>query len=269
MHNTTFIENLDRMLPGQAAGSKRKSNEAAAEVDLDEIDCYGMHIDLNCDQVRRRIRTYLDSGEMKVGEFCSAIGVSNKSLNDFLRQSGRMKGSGSASYDGAWEFFKKREIAGLKMPKKKQKTTATEKSGNSTSGSTKKTVPTAPADISRIELAGQDDDDVPVFDTCDEVRRKISAHMTKPGVTKAQFCRDLRAQLHSPSAPANIQSSQLDSFRNKKGPNAGNTSSVYYAAYVFFEKCRLAEGKPKSKHRATMESVWPGGVDRERDGNRG
>ena len=35
---------------------------------------------------------------MKVGEFCKEIGVSNKSLNSFLGQSGKMKGSGCAAY---------------------------------------------------------------------------------------------------------------------------------------------------------------------------
>ena len=44
---------------------------------------------------------------MKFGEFCNAIGVSNKSLNDFLRQSGQMKGSGSAAYKEGWEFSRK------------------------------------------------------------------------------------------------------------------------------------------------------------------
>jgi hypothetical protein len=33
---------------------------------------------------------------------------------------------------------------------------------------------------------------------------------------------------------------------------------VFYAAYVFFEKVRLAEGKPKSKHRVEMEEIWGG-----------
>jgi hypothetical protein len=33
---------------------------------------------------------------------------------------------------------------------------------------------------------------------------------------------------------------------------------VFYAAYVFFEKLRLAEGKQKSKHRLEMEEIWGG-----------
>ena len=240
---------------------KRKSDSAEAPIDLDDIDCEGMLVDQNCDQVRRKIRRFLDSGAMKVGEFCNAIGVSNKSLNDFLRQSGAMKGSGSATYDGAWEFFKKREIVGLKMPNKKQKTSTSDNATSSaTNGAARKTGNDAPVDISSIYLHQEEFDDVPVYDTCDEVRRKINNHLKKSNVTQAQFCRDLSAQLHSGQS---IQSAQLGSFRNKKGANAGNMSSVYYAAYVFCEKLRIKEGKAKSMHRLDMEDIWPGGTDRE------
>ena len=229
-------------VPHNAASKKRKSNDSAAleNNDLDDIDCEGMVMDQNCDQVRRKIRRHLDSGA-KVGEFCNAIGVSNKSLNDFLRQSGKMKGSGSATYDGAWEFFKKREMAGIKIPNKKQKTVASVDSSGSkaASTSTKEASNSGREDISAVHLDGEVNDEVPVYDTCDEIRRKISAHLQKSGVTKAQFCRDLHAQLRSISAPSQIQSSQLDRFRGNKGPNAGNTSSVRIA----FDHCvKTVEG---------------------------
>lgn len=45
--------------------------------------------------------------------------------------------------------------------------------------------------------------------------------------------------------------------RQKRGDN-----KIFYAGYVFFEKKRIAEGKPKSKKRHEMEEIWPGGVDR-------
>lgn len=54
----------------------------------------------------------------------------------------------------------------------------------------------------------------------------------------------------------------MQSFRGKKGPDAGNTSSVFYSAYVFFEKIRIKQGKPKSQKRKEMEEVWgPDGFD--------
>ena len=221
-------------------------------MNLDDIDCDGMIVDQNCDQVRRKIRQYLDSGEKK-GEFCRAIGVSDKSLNGFLGQSGAMKGSGSDAFTGAWEFFKKREIAGVKMPSKKQKADASSGTGaaneeTAAKKNVKKAGNTAGLDLSSVELPGEQNDSVPVQDTCDEVRRKINAHLKLPGVTQAQFCRDMQSVVRS----GNPSTTTLSSFRGKKGPSAGNTSNVYYAAYVFFEKMRIQQGKAKSKHRLEM-----------------
>ena len=127
----------------------------------------------------------------------------------------------------------------------------------------------ADLDISTIHLAGEEYDDVHVYDSCDEVRRKISAHLKKPGVTQAQFCRDMHAQLRAANVPAKIQSSQLGRFQDNKGPKSGATSSVCYAAYMFFEKERIKGGEQKSKHRQEMERIWSNGAGREHDGRRG
>ena len=90
-------------------------------------------------------------------------------------------------------------------------------------------------------------------DTCADFRRKISAYLRESGNTQAQFCRDLYAQLHGPDKGASVQSSQLQRFRGKSGANEGGDSKVFYAGYVFFEKKRIAEKKPKSKKRLEME----------------
>ncbi|KAK3941114.1 hypothetical protein QBC46DRAFT_110265 [Diplogelasinospora grovesii] len=232
----------------------------------------------NCDQVRRKINRVLDSGAITKTAFAKELGVSAKSLSGFLGEHGMYKGSGYAAYDSAWEFFEKRKMAGVPMPTvKKAKPTPSDHPSSSTTGISTSTsaagkgkgVSTAPVDISDIYLDGEEEDDVSVYETCDEVRRRINAHLKKPGVTQAQFCRDIYAQLHGPNKPSQIQSSQLARFRGMKGPNAGATSTVFYAAYVFFEKIRIKEGKPKTKHRRDMEDIWEhrGGFDRERDAN--
>lgn len=109
---------------------------------------------------------------------------------------------------------------------------------------------------------GEETDSVPVYDTCDDIRRQITAYLKKPGITQAQFGRDLLKQFHTDRAPKGISGSQMQAFRGKKGPDAGNTSSVFYGAYVFFEKMRIKQNKPKSEKRKEMEEVWgPGGFD--------
>lgn len=249
-----------------ASSSKKRKSEASSDdaiaaykQNLDHIDTEGMIVDKDCTAVRALIRKVIDRGIFKKGEFCDTIGVSSNAVNRFLEQSGRDKGMFSDTYTEAWAWFKQREIAGLSMPaasaesKKKAKTAAAR-------------VSNANADLNNIHLDDEETDSVPIYDSCDVVRKKITAHLNTPGLTAAQFCRDLYAQLKAPSCKS-IQATMLTAFRKKKGPLAGCTSSVYYAAYVYFEKLRLAEGKPKSKHRLDMEGIYPGGVDREKDPN--
>lgn len=76
-------------------------------------------------------------------------------------------------------------------------------------------------------------------------------------MTAASFLRSICAQYHL--KPRQIQSKQLTDFRNKKGPEAGNTSAVFYGSYVFFEKIRIKEGKEKTKKRLENEREYAGG----------
>ncbi|ROV92317.1 hypothetical protein VSDG_07303 [Cytospora chrysosperma] len=255
-----------------AAGNSRKRKSettleediAAYKQDLSHIDVDDMYIDLTCNQVRSRINKVIDSGIMKKGEFCTAIGSSNNSVNTFLKKSGSMDGSQSDAYGSAWAWFKQRELAGLKMP---------DSTGTTARPAAKKTKTTAASsatpDLNSIHLEGEETDSVLIYESCDEIRKKISAHLKTPGLTQAQFCRDLYAQLKAPTCKA-IQTKQLNDFRGKKGAISGCTSSVFYAAYVYFEKLRIAKGKPKSAHRLEMESIYPGeGLSRDNDGRNG
>lgn len=117
-------------------------------------------------------------------------------------------------------------------------------------------------DISNILLDGEDDNAVPIYDTCDEIRRKINGHLIRtPGLTEAEFRRALFAQLHKSKAKG-IQVKQMSDFRAALGPRAGIKSSVFYAAYVYFEKLRLARGEHESGHREMMEYKYPDWYDR-------
>jgi hypothetical protein len=218
-----------------------------------------MYIDKNCDQIRRLIRNLIDSGEMKVGEFQRKIGVSSPAYGRFMAQGGLDKGAGCDTYFEAWKYFKRRELKGIKMPTKKRAKTVASSATATAKGTTNAKAGSETAngkDLSDIHLEGEEEDDVPVLDTCDEIRKKINAHLRKDGIIAAAFLRDLQAQYHTAKAPTKIQSSQLTKFRNRKGPTSGNTSSVFYASYCFFEKLRIAEGKKKSDHRLDMEDIY-------------
>lgn len=193
---------------------------------------------------------------MKVGVFCNTIGVSNVAYNRFLKQSSPTKGSQSDVFSGAWDYFTKREFAGIKLPIKSSSAASAAKKAKTAAGDEDGS---AKVDITGIHLPDEEFDEVPIYDTCDNVRKKIDFHLRRPSVTQAQFCRDLHAQLHT---GVGVQSKQLSDFRGKKDGDAGAASSVFYAAYVFFEKMRIADGKPKTKKREEMERVWPDGFER-------
>lgn len=96
-----------------AARRKRKAPGPPvdeASIDLDDFNVEDVPMTENCDQVRRKINRMLDAGGM----------TKTKSLANFLAMHGAFKGANSASYDNAWAYFKKREMAGLKLPVKKK-----------------------------------------------------------------------------------------------------------------------------------------------------
>ncbi|KAM0718688.1 hypothetical protein Q7P37_005759 [Cladosporium fusiforme] len=226
-------------------GTKRKSPEGEGDenhVDLEDIDIDGTPI-------------------------TDAINMSNNAYNRFVHQSGPTKGLQSDFFMEASGYFKKREIAGIPLPTARSKKAKTESNKNgekSDSGAKKKDSKAAAnnRDFLNTELPGESTDSVPVYDTCADVRRKISAHLREPKVTQAQFRRDLHDQMHTDLKGASLSPNSLQTFRSHSGANEGGESKVFYAAYVFFEKKRVAENKPKSKKRLEMEKIWPKGVDR-------
>jgi len=193
---------------------------------------------------------------MKKGEFEKAIGCSGKSVNNFLGQNGPTKGMGSDTYNNAFVFFKKRELQGIKPPRKK----------------VKKADEQPKIDVSDVHLDGEDTGEVEVYETCDEVRKKVNAYLRQPNVTQAGFCREISKTFQNGKK---VIPKTLTDFLSKKGPSAGNTSAAFYAAYVYFEKLRIKEGKPKSKFREEMEEIWNGrsggrrGFDTKTPSNRG
>ncbi|KAK9771643.1 putative Conserved oligomeric Golgi complex subunit 5 [Seiridium cardinale] len=121
-----------------------------------------------------------------------------------------------------------------------------------------KDAPTA-ADLSDIHLDGEIDENVKIYDTCDDIRKKINGHLKN--TTQAAFARELSDLLpHS-----KINASHVGRYLKMKGPKAGGHNPVFYAAYVYFEKLRIKQGKKKSAKREKMEDNWDkkGGFPRE------
>ena len=197
---------------------------------------------------------------MTVTEMQGAIGVSSNSYYNFMKQSGPTKGTMSDAYMGAFEFFKKRELAGLKMPRKKKAKSDSPVSKKDNAGvaggrQKSKAGKEQDLDVSEIHLEGEQTDRVPIYLTCDDVRRQINDHLRNTSATQASFCRTVASMYTSPPSQGTKPSS-LKTFLSAGGVLMGASSPIFYGSYVYFEKLRIKQNKPKSKKRREMEEVW-------------
>eukprot|EP01031_Cornospumella_fuschlensis_P033561 gene33561-40600_t len=87
-----------------------------------------------------------------------------------------------------------------------------------------------------------------VYDDCDEIRRKIAVITQSNCISKGDFYDAI-----------GVQAAQISKFLAKKGANEGAGGNVYPHAYEFFEKLRLALGKPKTAKRKSNEAKNPHG----------
>lgn len=103
-------------------------------------------------------------------------------------------------------------------------------------------------DFLQTELPGEPTDSVPVYDTCDDVRRKVAAWLREPKVTQAQFCRDLHAQMHTDEKKgASASANSLQSFRGHSGPVEGGTAK--FSTRLMFSSRRRGWQRGRAKRR--------------------
>ncbi|CEL05775.1 hypothetical protein ASPCAL06890 [Aspergillus calidoustus] len=233
------------------AALEETSDKASSLSDIDSDDERLDEIKWDCNQIRRKVTALIDSKQMKVADFLRAANLTSRAYYVFMKQNGKHAGQRSSVYVGAHRFFLKREILGMNRKK--------------VSAPSKKARLDAEAmyNVRAITLEGEEEGNVPVYDTCDEIRKKIRACLQDSGMTKTAFCREIsktpirdqygHVGLRTTSP---LQTATLTSFLSKKGPKEGNQSMIFYAAYVFFEKLWVRDGKPKTEFREEMEDVW-------------
>lgn len=104
---------------------------------------------------------------------------------------------------------------------------------------------------------------MPIFDTCDDIRKKIHQHLARPGVTQASFSRELTELMPHQK----VQPRHIAQFLKFKGPRGGGHSPAFYTGYVYFEKLRIQQGKKKSAKREKLEEAWKGEGGFRREGS--
>jgi len=203
----------------------------------------------SCDNIRKKINMFLATKEMTQAEFLKQIGdVNSNSFRRFMELKGPHSGCNNGTYLGALEFFQNREAeqkaikAAAKVNRKRKRNEPDENTPS-------------PHPLANDEIVSQildvELEDENVYDNCDEVRRKLSVLIQSPGMTQTRVCNKL----------IECNSNALNKFLSKKGWNQGAGSDVYENAYLFFEKVRIFNKEPKSKHRVKSEAENPAGYD--------
>ncbi|PRP73138.1 hypothetical protein PROFUN_03452 [Planoprotostelium fungivorum] len=90
----------------------------------------------------------------------------------------------------------------------------------------------------------EEDGELHIYDDCNEIRRKIKAMLAK-GQKITPWLREI----------GGVNSNSYQQFMKAKGPTGGCQNRTYRAAYEYFERQRIAEGKPKSKKRLDAEAA--------------
>jgi len=107
-----------------------------------------------------------------------------------------------------------------------------------------------PKTWNEVVLENEDEEGgVPVYDDCNEIRRKIRLLQKQPDFKITTWLRDI----------GKVNNNSYQRFMKASGPTGGAGNGTYYAAYVYFEKVRILEGKKKTAKRQRNEVEHPDG----------
>ncbi|OWY98170.1 hypothetical protein PHMEG_00031128 [Phytophthora megakarya] len=187
---------------------------------------------------------------MTQSAFLKLCNINSNWYDRFMNLKGSYTGCDNQTCEDAAIFFYRREkqqeqektkIKAMKPKDRKRKTTE-EKEQKSKK---LKTGDELLKKIEQVQLPDMDEQgNVPVYDDCDEIRKKINYYLGEKTVTKAAFLRAL----------GDVNSNSLRSFMNlKRDVGSGAANVVYRTTYIFFEKKRILEDGKKNKKRLENE----------------
>jgi hypothetical protein len=221
----------------------------------------------SCDSLRKKITLYLGTKEQTQTAWLREIGVSPPSFASFMKQKGTWKGTGNGTFWGATRFFQRREAAAQAQKKAVPASERKRKSADEAAerAAKKRAGEALLARIAATELEQLDENgSAVVYDDCDDVRRACAAFLAEGLTSQAAFL----AALEPRGPPVNGNS--LGSFLRGKGAMDGSGNKTYRLAYAFFERRRIAEGRPKSAKRLRSEAEFgPAGRSTQTDWSKG
>jgi len=210
----------------------------------------------SCNVIRGKIRAMLAEGDVKVTHWLKQINVNSNSYQRFMKLKGTWNGTGNGTYWGAMRYFKKQKK--IKDSMSKNDKIKLKKSKDKKNNENKIIIENMMNKIKKIEK--DYDNNGPIYDDCNEIRKKIKAFLGKGLMKHSQFFKILGE---------NLQHNSFNKFMSF-GPErlSGASNKTYRLAYHFFEKLRLSEGKTKTKKRLKNEAEFPDGFPLRHDDGR-
>lgn len=221
----------------------------------------------SCDSLRKKITLYLGTKEQTQTAWLRDIGVSPPSFASFMKQKGTWTGTGNGTFWGATRFFQRREAAckaaAQAVPACERKRKTADEAGARAAKKRAGEALLARLAATALEQVDENGGAV-VYDDCDDVRRACAAFLAEGLTTQAAFL----AALEPRGPPVNGNS--LGSFLRGKGASDGAGNMTYRLAYAFFERRRIADGRPKSAKRLRAEAEFgPAGRSTQADHSKG
>jgi len=202
--------------------------------------------------IRSELQKYIDeckaAGTMTQTRIIEKMGVNNNTFRRFMNPK-TYKDQWSATQNGTY-WAAAKLLAEVKYENEKRgiKRKSSSSSDSDNGNSSKISKAEAIAFLDRINAVEDVTDDDAVFDSCPQIVVKIKAFLQRDGMTKTHLLRAL----------GNLNSNSMNRFLMGKGQDQCS-NVTYKAAYVFFEKLRILEGREKSSARLKNEAEHPNG----------
>ena len=207
----------------------------------------------DCDYVRGKISEFLAEKTMTQLEFLKIISCSTDSLRRFMKLKGNWNGTHNSVYWAAKKYFlsiSQESESSAKKRKWEQEQLNQLKKTKLQMKLEKRALKSYNKDLFEsvldIQLLGENESKVPVYDSCDEIREKSLDFIDQCGLRTKEWLRLI----------GNVNTKSWNDFLSYQGEKAGASNRSYYYSYVFLEKVRIVRNDEKSPSRLLAEQQF-------------
>merc|ERR1712087_71878 len=189
-------------------------------------------------------------GDFKISHWLKEVNVNSNSYRRFIKLKGPWNGTQNGTYWAALRYFYKKEMAEKKAKARKPAATKKREAAQRKQERMGKQMESDRILALIKGVEGDYDDEGPIYDDCNVLRRDIVAFLKRDVMTKGRFLKEI----------GNVQSTQYTSFA-KMGPLplSGASNQIYPKAYRWLDKLRIAEGRKETAKRKKNKKERPQG----------